>query len=125
NIRVLCNPLLSKPDSHISLFALFTKLVFVALTPAKAIFYGTLVARILSSLFNFSLNKIFVFINNSSIQKTIGKYYILSVLQMLVSWLMVTGLFFLLKIDSIGIKIVVDLILFLFSYQVQRRWVFK
>jgi putative flippase GtrA len=109
----------------ISLFALFTKLVFVAFTPVKAIFYGTLLARILSSLFNFSLNKIFVFINNSSMKKTIGKYYILSVLQMLVSWLLVTGLFFLLKIDSIGIKIVVDLILFLFSYQVQRRWVFK
>ena len=53
------------------------------------------------------------------------KYYSLAVFQMLLSAAMVTALWNMFSGSETAIKIVVDTILFLASYQIQRRWVFK
>lgn len=109
----------------ITLFALLTKIVFKSLSTEPTIFLGTFLARIVSSLFNYTTNKHVVFHNKESHQTTLLKYYFLSAVQMIASWLLVTKLFYMLKFDTTAIKIAVDLSLFFISYQVQRRWVFR
>ena len=71
------------------------------------------------------MNKNFVFDGEKRIQRTIVKYYTLAAFQMLLSAAMVTAIWKMLSGSETAIKIVVDTILFLVSYQIQRRWVFK
>ena len=71
------------------------------------------------------MNKNFVFNGEKRIHRTIVKYYSLAIFQMLLSAVMVTVIWNIFSGSETAIKIVVDTILFLVSYQVQRRWVFK
>ena len=71
------------------------------------------------------MNKNFVFDGEKRIQRTIVKYYSLAVFQMLLSAAMVTALWNMFSGSETAIKVVVDTILFLASYQIQRKWVFK
>lgn len=106
----------------ILLFALFVMMlngVFVE----SYIILATVLSRVLSSLFNFTVNRRVVFKSSSSY--AIVKYFSLSIAQMLVSAGGVYLLFELVGFGEVGIKIVVDGLLFLASYVIQREWVFK
>ena len=92
---------------------------------ALLILLSTILARVISSYFNFTMNKNFVFNGEKRIQRTIMKYYSLAAFQMLLSAAMVAAIWNMLSGSETAIKIVVDTILFLASYQIQRRWVFK
>lgn len=88
---------------------------------------ATAAARVVSSIFNFIFNRKAVFKSGESTGRTLWKYYVLCVCQMAAS----AGLVYLLEtIIGVGgfwktlIKVVVDICLFLASYQIQRRWVF-
>ena len=87
---------------------------------------STITARVLSSLFNYSVNKNIVFANQSNIRSTILRYYILCAVQMIMSF---AGVYVLKNtftyVSEIIFKIAVDFILFLISFQIQREWVFK
>ncbi len=89
----------------------------------------TVISRILSSICNYAFNKKLVFGNKSSTFKTLVKYYSLCVPQMLVSALALTLFAGLLGVKSAGlttvIKIIVDTFLFICSYIIQKKWVFK
>lgn len=89
------------------------------------IFIATLTARVISSLINFCLNKNIVFKNKENIKPTMFKYYILATIQMGLSYIGVYLLSRLLHINTTVIKIVVDLLLFFISFQIQREWVFR
>lgn len=85
---------------------------------------ATILARIISMLFNYTVNKKYVFKNKSS-HKTFIRYLILSIIIMLLS-----GSFVYIAANFIGInekiaKPIVDSLLFLLSYQLQKKWVFK
>lgn len=108
----------------LGLFALLTKIVFRSCSITVATFWGTVIARILSSLFNFSVNK-HIFQSNGIFGKCMMRYYILCVCQLLASWILVILVFNRILWDTTLIKIVIDAFLFLISYQIQRRWVFK
>lgn len=88
-----------------------------------------LIARVLSSALNFTLNRKTVFKSKESVAKTALKYYILAACMLAVSMLLVD--LFAVRILNIGgfpevlLKCVVDIILFIVSYTVQRKWVFK
>ncbi len=90
---------------------------------------STVIARILSSICNYSFNKKLVFGNNSSKLKTMIRYYALCVPQMLLSAAGVTALSHMFGADSAGIitviKLLVDTVLFICSYIIQKKWVFK
>lgn len=109
----------------IALFALLVNLLLRIADPSTSILLSTVGARILSSVFNYTLNRNVVFRSKSKLSKTLLKYFSLSVIQMLISSLLVTQVFYLLNFDATPIKIMVDLCLFFISYQIQRRWVFK
>lgn len=92
------------------------------------ILIATVGARIISSLFNYTFNRKAVFRSSSGIRRSLARYYILCVLQLGVSYGMVyviTSILSLGKVLTVVTKAVIDTILFLISFQIQRRWVFK
>lgn len=104
----------------------FTVLVYALRTiNAKSIFISTLIARIISSLFNFNANKKIVFNCNKNTKKTMLKYYILLASQMFCSFIGVYSISSLLFLNTTFIKIIVDILLALISFNIQREWVFK
>ena len=109
----------------IGLFAFFTKAIFSSIAPAGAIFWGTLLARICSSLFNFNVNRKLVFKEKNQAGHALARYYILCAVQMVCSWLLVTFFYKLLHVDTTFLKGCVDLVLFFISFQIQRLWVYK
>ena len=92
---------------------------------ATVITISTIIARIISSSFNFYLNKKFVFKYERNTKKSLLKYYSLCIVQMLLSAVLVSIVWKYTKYTETGIKILVDSVLFLLSYFVQQRWVFK
>ena len=88
------------------------------------IMIATVIGRLLSGGLNFSLNKYWSFNNRHFGRSQIIKYTILFVAQMTLSWLMVYT-FSVIPVPIIVIKIIVDCILFVGSYWVQKNWVFK
>lgn len=92
------------------------------------ILIATVGARIISSVFNYFYNRNAVFESKEKIGNTIVRYYILCICQMGISYGMVFLLSYIFRSSKIltsVIKLVVDICLFLISFQIQRRWVFK
>ena len=90
---------------------------------------ATAASRIISSIVNFLINRKVVFKAADNVRSTAVRYYVLAFFQMCISFLLVdlfagkilkvTGI-----LDTI-VKCVVDACLFVFSYGIQRKWVFK
>ncbi len=119
--------ILSSASSAVLDIGLFTILYYfinLKLKSTTSILISTVLARMCSSIYNYFINKNVVFKDNKS-NITIIKYYILCVIQTLISYLGVKYIFvFLEVIPPSIIKIFVDVILFLISYQIQQKWVF-
>lgn len=109
----------------IVLFTLFNIILTHWLQPAMSIVISSYSARVLSALFNYIINKNKVFKNNTAGFGTLVKYAVLCVAQVTISAFATKWLFQLLHISATVIKIVVDILLFLVSFQIQRGWVFK
>lgn len=94
-----------------------------------AIITSTFVARLISSILNFSINKKKVFGNKGKLGATLVRYYALAVVILLVSsgavWAFDTLTGNSLPILTTLVKAVVDVILFVISFRVQREWVFS
>ena len=84
---------------------------------------ATVVARIISSLYNYFVNSKMVF--KKANRSSIIKYYVLVVVQMLVSAFAVSGIFDHLGGNATVIKLIVDSIIFVINFYIQREWVFK
>lgn len=90
----------------------------------EAIIVATILARILSSLYNFVLNSKVVFKQYS--RRMFFKYYVLVVIQMVVSSILVYFINrFLVNMFATVIKFFVDIGLFVINYFVQKKLVFK
>lgn len=83
----------------------------------------TVISRLLSSLFNFFMNKNQVFKNDSHSPLIIVKYYILCIIQLLLSAFLVNHLLTFISYSTLR-KCIIDTILFAISFQIQREWVF-
>lgn len=87
----------------------------------------TIASRVISSVCNYLLNRNGVFKSADNVKSTVVKYYILAICQMFASFVLVS---FFTKVLHVGgvveliVKCVVDLFLFIFSYNIQRKWVF-
>lgn len=84
---------------------------------------ATIIARLISAAYNFAVNAKVVFKSKS--RSSLIKYLILCVVQMFISAFAVSELYNLLHINSTLIKIVVDTIIFIINFVIQREWVFK
>ena len=111
-------------------FFLFKKLfgtaVLLGFIPTT--FIAAFFARVISSLVNYLINAKVVFEGQTN-KQTLIRYYILAVAQILVSAAVVFLFEHLLSISSAFlstlIKIVVDTVLFFFSFRIQHIWVFN
>ena len=84
---------------------------------------ASILARIISSIYNFGVNSKVVF--KSSNKKSLSKYFILVVIQMFISAFSVSAIFKVTRISSTIIKVIVDTIIFVINFVIQREWVFK
>ena len=86
-------------------------------------------ARAASSFFNFNLNNRLVFGNTGSYGKALLRYYCLAIPQLAASTLLLTLFVRLLHVESAQgstiVKIVVDGVLFVASFFIQKFWVFS
>ena len=106
------------------LFALF-KFLLRSMVLEWNLFIATAGARIISSIFNYSVNKTLVFTNKGKIRSTLAKYYAVCIVQGMLSYFGVLGLVTIFSLPSVLSKVIVDFILFLITFQIQREWVFK
>lgn len=112
------------------IFTILNLLIGDSMEDTTRIAVATVGARVVSSIFNYTLNRKVVFKSDADVKKSLVKYFLLAICQVTVSFLLVDliaekwlGLGASL-LESI-IKMIVDLVLFLISYQIQQRWVFR
>lgn len=93
------------------------------------ILIATMIARAISSFYNFNMNKKVVFGNGGNYPRIMVRYYCLCIPQMLLSAVLVS---FLESFTAGGsdlmataIKFIVDTLLFFISFTIQREWVFR
>ena len=112
-------------------YLIFTILVFFLedkVTRWKRLLFAVLPARAVSSLFNFTLNRKAVFRSEAPMKQTMLRYYTLCVIQTALSY---GGVFLLSTLLDAGsalevwLKVIVDIVLFMISFRVQQRWVFR
>ena len=110
------------------LFYLFKRFVFGGLG-VWADLACTVAARAISSFYNFNVNNRLVFGHRGEYAKALGRYYLLAVPMMLASAGLVSLLDSSLGVTAPGlstaVKIGVDTVLFLASYLIQKKWVFR
>ncbi len=108
----------------IALFTIFMNL-FKSSSWSAYILMATISARVISSIANFMINKNTVFKLKENSASIAIKYYVLCAIQMLLSGIGVSYLYQLVTVNEVILKLIVDIILFLLSFQIQREWVFK
>ena len=111
-------------------FTLFSNLLQTALSGFAFTAVPAVAARVISSLFNFFINKKLVFQTKVHTGKALLRYYMLAIPQMIAQVVLTHGVFALFSLEQAaqGIRslayTVVMVVLFLISYMIQQRWVF-
>lgn len=128
--KIIFKFVISSGASFLIDYGLFTLLVFLlgSLERGTRLFIATFAARAFSSICNYTVNRRAVFKSEAPVKQSLVRYYILCVVQACASY----GLVYLLShVCSAGsaleaiLKLVVDMFLFLISFRIQQRWVFK
>lgn len=105
------------------IYGALVKTVFNPNKMTTGILISTTIARVVSCIYNYILNKNKTF-KTSNASHTLFKFTIMSIMIMLMSSLLVTKLYYLTTLDSIILKIIVDTCLFFVSYIVQKKFIF-
>lgn len=106
------------------IFTVSVNVIFVKLDSSLAILFATIIARIVSSLINFILSKK-AFNSNVSKRTGIPKYFVLKIVQLLLSAFFVILICRFSGVSKTFIKCVVDLILYIAFYKIQYIFIFK
>jgi len=106
------------------LFCLLSAVLIGAVDTTR-VWVATVIARVISSLYNYFMNRNVVFRSERDVKQTIVKYYALAIVQMCCSAGLVLAATRGLHWPSPVIKPIVDTLLFLLSYQIQSRWIFR
>ena len=113
---------LSSAVIDVLLFTLFIMLFSETILSAVAL--STILARLVSGIYNFLMNKYVSFNKQGTIKKHALKYGVVYIIQLLLSVTFVFIIGQLITPLSV-VKIFVDGTLFIISYIVQKKWVFK
>lgn len=101
--------------------ALFSLLHYIVLT--GSVFIAALLSRVASSYLNYCINYKVVFKGSKNNSKTLFKYYLLVVVVMFLTSTLT------MLLQGVGnivlVKIIVDFVLFIFNYNVQKKYIFK
>ena len=116
---------LSSLMSSVVDISIFTLLIyFLDINLTDKILIATILSRVISGIFNFIVNKLWVFSSKDEIVSQGSRYLFLFVIVMIASYLGVSILSYL-PIPIIMIKVMVDGGLFLLSYRIQKRFIFN
>ena len=102
----------------------FTIFAILSMLGGFSVFSSTIISRLVSGIYNFSMNKKFVFKSKGSTRQEGIKYFTLFLFQMLASASMVHLISSIIQ-HALMIKIIVDSFLFVFSYQIQKHLIFN
>ena len=102
---------------------LFNIFIFFIGPGVISIYICTTLARIISSIYNYFINSRVVFKNKD--KKTIIGYFILVVVQMIVSATLVSLIDKYISIATGIIKLIVDIVIFVVNYIIQKEVIFK
>lgn len=115
--------LFSAGSSFILDNVLFNIFMFFVGPGVISIYICTTLARIISSIYNYFINSRVVFKNKE--KKTIIGYFILVVVQMIVSATLVSLIDKYISIATGIIKLAVDIVIFVVNYIIQKEVIFK
>lgn len=104
-------------------FSIFIK-VFNTITPTLYILISTILARVISVVFNYQLNAKKVFNSKNSKSGSFQRYILLAIAQLLSSAMLVTIISNHFLLSETITKIIVDTVLFFISFVIQREFVF-
>lgn len=107
-----------------SIYSAGVKVFFQSLGLSQKILFASVIARLISSVVNFALNRHMPYAQNKNVSSTMPKYYTLLIVQLFLSYFGVYKICTATGLDEMLVKLIVDLVLALFSYQIQMRWVF-
>ena len=110
------------------IYALLLYFLENRLSVGSQVLVCTVVSRVISSLFNFTLNRKTVFKATDNLAASTVRYYIIAVIKLAASYALIyffTDLLCITGFAQLIIKAIVDIVLFLFSFQFQKNWVFK
>lgn len=93
-------------------------------TVLRVVFYATIAARLTSGIVNFMINRLWSFRNINSIKRQFFRYLALYITQLGLSIAFVSLLSHL-PIHLTLVKVIVDSLLFIGSFFIQKNWVFK
>ena len=101
--------------------------IFLSLLPIMPYYLiiAALLARFASSLVNYYLNKYFVFKYEKKGFKAIFKYFILVIINITISSILVLCIYNILNINVTIIKIIIDILIFISNYLIQKFWIFN
>ncbi|MFC7062972.1 glycosyltransferase [Halobacillus seohaensis] len=108
----------------VGLFTLFSAFLKTIL-PGSFIIISTILARVFSSLFNYFVNRNIVFKSTTYTKVTLIKYYTLAVFILGASSISVHYTYQFIGDHEVIIKVLIDSILFLMSFYIQRTWIFN
>ena len=116
-LKFSCSSLLSFCVDYLfySIFALIS----------NSVVFSNIAARVISSCFNFSLNKKFVFKNKESIAKTAAKYFILAGCILAANTVLLELCVKYLIHNKYISKIIIEVLLFFISWAAQKSFVFR
>lgn len=101
-------------------------LVFLAAVPTSLkILLANGIARVTSSIFNYSTNKKLVFKNQDSVLKTGTGYFSLALGLFILDTLLIRLFYAIFGINLLLVKILVGILLFSISWMVQKKFIFK
>ena len=104
-------------------FLLWLAVFSSLMTPVAVVFWAGIVSRVVSSAVNYTINRKVVFKSDAKYSPV--KYYILAAVLMVISSASVAGLSTIAGGGAPLFKILVDSLLFIASFTVQREWVFS
>lgn len=104
--------------------SIFTLLIyFLSNSIIEKVAIATVTARLISGIYNFMMNRVWSFRSKHNIKHQFFKYATLYFAQ-LASSILLVSVFTLLFNKPVIIKAIIDGLLFFFSYQIQKHWVF-
>lgn len=125
SVKVLA-PILKFSGSSILSGILDFSLLFLFQNLSGSLLVGVAGARIISSVFNYTVNKSLVFkAKKASNLKSAPKYFVLAAVIMLLNYGLLAFQTKVLGIPGVPAKLLTEVVLFLMSYSVQRIYVFR
>lgn len=102
-------------------YLLYTIFIFTS----KNLVLSNILARVVSTTINYTINKNLVFENNKSKTKTIIEYFILAIIILAINTMILNVLINKLFLNKMLSKLIVEIFLFTISYIIQQRIIFK